>query len=86
LGSYAGVIRSRFGDNLEPITLAVVVVAKVNPMTIENDALREDLRASIKLPVVELPDYSTDLLVQRRVGGILADVCEKEWLVRKRIG
>jgi hypothetical protein len=86
LGSCAGVISSRFGDNLELIALELVVVAKVSPMTIENDALREDLRASIKSLAIELPDYSADLLVQRRVGGILADVCAKEWLLRKRIG
>ena len=55
-------------------------------MTIENDALREDLRASVKSPAIELPDYSEDLLVQRRVGGMLADVCAKRRLVRKRTG
>jgi hypothetical protein len=46
-------------------------------MTIENDALREDLRAWIKSPAIGLPDYSADLLIRRRVGGMLADVCAK---------
>jgi hypothetical protein len=48
-------------------------------MTIENDALREDLRAWMKSPAIGLPDYSADLLVRRRVGGMLADVCAKHW-------
>jgi len=63
------------GGNLEPIVLEVVVVAKVSPMTTENDALREDLRAWIKSPAIGLPDYSADLLIRRRVGGMLADAC-----------
>jgi hypothetical protein len=44
-------------------------------MTIENDAFREDLRAWIRSPAIGVPDYSADLLVQRRVGGMLANSC-----------
>jgi hypothetical protein len=44
-------------------------------MTFENDALREDLRAWLKSPAIGLQDYSTDPLVQRRVGGMLTDSC-----------
>jgi hypothetical protein len=47
-------------------------------MTIENDALRADLRAWIKSPAIGLLDYSADPHVQRRVGGMLADVCAKQ--------
>jgi hypothetical protein len=42
-------------------------------MTIENNALREDLRAWMKSPAVGLPEYSADLIVQRRVGRLLAN-------------
>jgi hypothetical protein len=42
-------------------------------MTIENDTLREDLRAWMKSPAIGLPDYSADLLVQRRVGRMIAN-------------
>jgi hypothetical protein len=41
-------------------------------MTVENDALCEDLRAWMRLPAIGLPEYSTDLIVQRRVGKMLA--------------
>jgi hypothetical protein len=40
-------------------------------MTIENDVLREDFRAWMKSPEIGLPEYSTDLKVQRRVGNII---------------
>jgi hypothetical protein len=43
-------------------------------MTIDNDALSEDLRAWIKSPAVGLPEYSADTLVQRRVGKMLAEM------------
>jgi hypothetical protein len=46
-------------------------------MTIESDAFRAALRGWIKSPAIGLPDYSDDLRVQRRVGGMLADVCAK---------
>jgi hypothetical protein len=46
-------------------------------MTIENDALRADLRAWIKSPAIGLRDYSTDVVVQRRIGRMLADFCAK---------
>jgi hypothetical protein len=42
-------------------------------MTIENDALREDLRAWMKPPAIGLPEYSADPIVQHRVGVILAN-------------
>jgi regulator of sirC expression with transglutaminase-like and TPR domain len=58
---------------LEPITHEVVVSMKENPMTIENDALCEDLRAWIKSPAVGLPEYLSDPGVQRRVGRMLAN-------------
>jgi hypothetical protein len=41
-------------------------------MTIENDRLRTDLRAWLKSPAIGLPVYSSDLVVQRRVGRIIA--------------
>ena len=40
-------------------------------MTIE-ETLREDLRAWMKSPPIGLPEYSADLIVQRRVGKMLA--------------
>jgi hypothetical protein len=40
-------------------------------MTIENDVLREDFRAWMKSPEIGLPEYSTDLQIQRRVGNII---------------
>lgn len=46
-------------------------------MKIETDALREDLRAWIRSPAIELRDYGADLIVQRRVGRMLADFCGK---------
>jgi hypothetical protein len=42
-------------------------------MTIENDVLREDLRAWMRSPAMGLPEYSSDPSVQRRVGGMLAN-------------
>jgi hypothetical protein len=41
-------------------------------MTIENDALCEDLRARMRSPAMGLPEYSSDPGVQRRVGRMLA--------------
>jgi len=46
-------------------------------MTIDNDTLREDLRAWIKSPSIGLPEYSADPIVQRRVGRMLAGVAAK---------
>jgi hypothetical protein len=37
-------------------------------MTIENDILREQVLALMKSPQLELPDYSADPIVVRRVG------------------
>jgi hypothetical protein len=45
-------------------------------MTIENDALCEDLRAWMKSPAMGLPEYSSDPSVQRRVGRMLANFTE----------
>lgn len=42
-------------------------------MTIETDALRDDLRAWLKSPAIGLPEYSADLQVQRRVGRTIAN-------------
>lgn len=42
-------------------------------MTIENDLLREDLRAWKKSPAIGLPEYSADLQIQRRVGRMIAN-------------
>jgi hypothetical protein len=42
-------------------------------MTIESDALCEDLRAWIKSPAVGLLEYAADPVVQRRVGKMLAE-------------
>jgi hypothetical protein len=41
-------------------------------MTIENDVLRENLRAWMGSPEIGLPEYSADLQIQRRVGNIIA--------------
>jgi hypothetical protein len=40
-------------------------------MTIENNVLREDLRAWTKSREIGLPEYLADLQVQRRVGNII---------------
>jgi hypothetical protein len=50
-------------------------------MTIETDALRDDLRAWLKSPAIGLPEYSADLQVQRRVGKMIAN-CGAENLPR----
>jgi hypothetical protein len=42
-------------------------------MTIEDDVLSEDLRAYLKSPAIGLPEYWADLLVQRRVGRMIAN-------------
>jgi hypothetical protein len=42
-------------------------------MTIENDALREDLRAWTKPTAIGLSEYSADPIVRRRVGVMLAN-------------
>jgi hypothetical protein len=46
-------------------------------MTIEDDVLREDLRAWMKSPAIGPPEYSADPIVQRRVGRMLANVDAK---------
>jgi hypothetical protein len=46
-------------------------------MTIENDVLREDLRAWMRSPTMGLREYSTDPSVQRRVGRMLANFSAK---------
>ena len=42
-------------------------------MTIENDILREQVLALMKSPQLELPDYSADPIVLRRVGKVLSE-------------
>jgi regulator of sirC expression with transglutaminase-like and TPR domain len=61
----------------KPITYEVVVSVKENPMTIENDVLREDLRAWMRSPAMGLPEYSSQRSVQRRVGRMLANFSAK---------
>jgi hypothetical protein len=46
-------------------------------MTIENDALCDDLRAWMKSPAMGLQEYSSDPSVQRRVGRLLANLNAK---------
>jgi hypothetical protein len=43
-------------------------------MEIENDALREELRALMLSPYVALPAYSADPIAQSRVGRFFAKV------------
>jgi hypothetical protein len=43
-------------------------------MTIESDALRDELRALMKFSKRALPDYASDPAVQRRVGRVLANI------------
>jgi hypothetical protein len=43
-------------------------------MAIENDTLREELRALMTSPQAALPEYSADLIAQSRVGRFLAKV------------
>jgi hypothetical protein len=42
-------------------------------MTIENDGLREGLRAWMKPPAIGMSEYSADPIVRRRVGVMLAN-------------
>lgn len=46
-------------------------------MAIEIDALCEDLRAWMRSPAMGLLEYSADPVVQRRVGGMLANLGAK---------
>jgi hypothetical protein len=57
----------------EPSSSRVVVSLKEHPMTIDNDALCEDLRAWMKSPAIGLAEYSDDPAIQRRVGKMLAE-------------
>lgn len=43
-------------------------------MKIENDILREELRALMTSPRVALPEYSADPIAQSRVGRFLANI------------
>jgi hypothetical protein len=55
--------------------LPLRLLSKRRPtMTIENDGLREDLRAWLISPAIGLPEYSADLKVQRRVGRMLSNI------------
>ena len=42
-------------------------------MTMEDDILREQIWALMKAPQLQLPDYSADPLVVRRVGKMLSE-------------
>jgi len=61
----------------KPIIYEVVVSVKENSMTIENEVLREDLRAWMRSPAMGLQEYSSDPRVQRRVGRMLANFSAK---------
>jgi hypothetical protein len=50
-------------------------------MTIEDDTLREELRALLESPQLGLPAYSADPIVQRRVGNGIAQA-SKDVLAR----
>jgi len=56
----------------------------VSHVTIENDELREDLRAWIKSAAVEPRDYCADVAVQRRVGRMLAGFYPKAPALRTK--
>jgi len=43
-------------------------------MTIESNALCKDLRAWMESSAMGLPEYSTDPIVERRVGRMLANL------------
>jgi hypothetical protein len=43
-------------------------------MTIEDDVLRQALCTLIRSPALELPDYSADPVIRRRVGAMLSGV------------
>ena len=42
-------------------------------MTIEDDGLRDNLRALLDFRRTAIPDYATDSVVQARLGRVLAD-------------
>jgi hypothetical protein len=48
-------------------------------VTIENDELRANLRAWIKSPAIELREYCADVVVQRRLGRMLADLLREAY-------
>jgi hypothetical protein len=53
-------------------------------VTIENDELRANLRAWIKSPAIELREYCADVVVQRRLGRMLADFSAKPTALRAK--
>ena len=57
----------------EPTTYRIVVSAKENSMTIDNDAYCEDLRVWMKSPAIGLVEYADGPIIQRRVGKMLAE-------------
>ena len=75
LPSWSFFFSDRRRGNQSP--MKVVVSVKENPMTIENDALCDDLRAWMKSPPMGLPEYSSQPSVQRRVGRMLANFSAK---------
>jgi hypothetical protein len=52
-------------------------MGKEHPMTNNNDQMCDDFRTWIALPAIELPEYSADPVVQRRVGRMLAAFAAK---------
>jgi hypothetical protein len=47
---------------------------KENPMTVENDALHEELLALMKSPQLGVPEYSADPIALRRLGAVLSEI------------
>ena len=47
-------------------------------MNIENERLREELRALLATPVTELPDYQSDPSVRGRLGQMLVAATTKK--------
>lgn len=63
--------------NLNQSLMRLFSLEKDPSMRIDKDALCEDLRAWMRSPAMGLPEYSTDPIVQRRVGKMLAHFAVK---------
>ena len=50
---------------------------KRDPMTIENDVLREELFVQMKQPQLGFPEYWADPVVLRRPGRVLSEISER---------
>ena len=68
----------------EPTIIEVVISPNENPMTIEDDKLRDDLRAWLMSPAIGLTEYSAHLTVQRRVGRTVARFAVRGHLGRRK--